>query len=133
MNTRLPSTEPRTQSSTEQQRLSAISLDDHLAGAGRGVSVIPRMARAHRNRPAARTSAVLAAEIAEDRESPRELMTALGVTEQWPRVAVGRLAQKAGLRVRAARRTFTATTTLGALGSSARSRRSLQERAGWTS
>ncbi|MFK0237460.1 hypothetical protein [Streptomyces vinaceus] len=158
MNPRLPSTKPRTH------------------------SLIRRMAQAHRNRqPAAQTPAGLAAGIAEDRESLRELMTPLDVTEQWPGVAEGQRAEKAArlkpdgrlvrrsplsdvpeleamrlgvegkaalwralrtravtdsrldLRVRAARRTFTTTTTVGALDRPVRSRRSSQERAGWAS
>lgn len=201
MNTRLPSTEPRTQPSTDQQRLLVIYLNDHLAGAGSGVSLIRRMARAHRNRPAAEPLADLAEEIAEDRESLREFMTALDVTEQWPRVAVGRLAEKAArlklngrlvrrsplsdvleletmrlgvegkasmwrslralavtdsrldpsavdrlldravrqasvlesLRVQAARRTFTATTTAAAHSRSGSPRHSLPGRTGWAS
>ncbi|WP_234435776.1 hypothetical protein [Streptomyces sp. NRRL F-2747] len=179
----------------------AIYLNDHLAGAGSGVSLIRRMARAHRNRHAAEPLAELAAEIAEDRDSLREFMTALDVTERWPRVAVGRLAEKAarlkfngrlvrrsplsdvleleamrlgvegkaslwrslralavtdsrldpsavdrlldravrqeavleGLRVQAARRTFTTGTTVAAPGRSGRARHSLPGRAGWAS
>ncbi|MFE5560634.1 hypothetical protein [Streptomyces sp. NPDC056544] len=39
--------------------------------------------------------AELAAEIAEDRDSLREIMTALDVPARWPRVVVSRLAEKA--------------------------------------
>ncbi|MFK0221126.1 hypothetical protein ACIQWN_23410 [Streptomyces vinaceus] len=201
MNTRLLNAESRTEPSPEQQRLLAIYLNDHLAGAGSGVSLIRRIARAHRNRPAAEPLAELAAEIADDRESLRAFMTALDVTEQWPRVAVGRLAEKAArlklngrlvrrsplsdvleleamrlgvegkasvwrslkalavtdsrldqsavdrllrravrqetvleaLRVQAARRAFTSSTTVAAPGRSGRARHSLPGRAGWAS
>ncbi|CAM5572514.1 hypothetical protein [Streptomyces avidinii] len=78
------------------QRLLAIYLNDHLAGASSGVSLIRRMARAHRGTPAGPPLAELAEQIAEDRESLREIMTALDVPAQWHRVVVGRLAEKAG-------------------------------------
>ncbi|MFI7353978.1 hypothetical protein ACIBTP_08525 [Streptomyces avidinii] len=78
------------------QRLLAIYLNDHLAGASGGVSLIRRMARAHRGTPAGPPLAELAEQIAEDRESLREIMTALDVPAQWHRVVVGRLAEKAG-------------------------------------
>ncbi|MFJ8159923.1 hypothetical protein ACIRBY_03225 [Streptomyces sp. NPDC096136] len=73
----------------------AVYLNDHLAGAGSGVALIRRLARTHRSGPAAKPLAALATEIAEDRESLREFMTALDVPAQWPRVVVGRLAEKA--------------------------------------
>lgn len=94
MNIRLSSADPHPQSSTDPHRLLAIYLNDHLAGAGSGVSLIRRMARDHRNTPSGPLLAELAAEIAEDRDSLREFMTALDVTGQWPRVAVGLLAEK---------------------------------------
>ncbi|MCX4524157.1 MULTISPECIES: hypothetical protein [unclassified Streptomyces] len=77
------------------QRLLTIYLNDHLAGASGGVSLIHRMARTHRGTPAGAPLAELAREIAEDRESLREIMTALDVPERWPRVVMGRLAEKA--------------------------------------
>ncbi|MFG2994839.1 hypothetical protein ACGFZK_37020 [Streptomyces sp. NPDC048257] len=80
----------------DAQRLLEIYLNDHLAGASGGVSLIRRMARAHRGTPAGPPLAELAEQIAEDRESLREIMTALDVPAQWPRVVVARLAEKAG-------------------------------------
>ncbi|MFD3471068.1 hypothetical protein ACFWWM_32870 [Streptomyces sp. NPDC058682] len=53
------------------------------------------MARTHRGTPAEAPLADLAEEIAEDRDSLRETMTALDVPARWPRVAVSRLAEKA--------------------------------------
>ncbi|WP_405435290.1 hypothetical protein [Streptomyces avidinii] len=54
------------------------------------------MARAHRGTPAGPPLAELAEQIAEDRESLREIMTAFDVPAQWHRVVLGRLAEKAG-------------------------------------
>ncbi|MGO4456423.1 hypothetical protein AB4039_03685 [Streptomyces sp. M-16] len=84
----------RTASPPDPQRLVAVYLNDHLAGAGSGVSLIRRMARTHRRTPAGPALAELAQEIAEDRESLREFMTALDVPAQWPRVAAGRMGEK---------------------------------------
>ncbi|MER7822624.1 hypothetical protein ABTX85_08670 [Streptomyces sp. NPDC096097] len=96
MNPRPPSAGFGSRPPTEPQRFLAIYLNDHLAGAGSGVSLIRRMARAHRNAPAGRRLAELAEEITEDRDSLREFMTALDVPAKWPRVVAGRLAEKAG-------------------------------------
>ncbi|MGW6989721.1 hypothetical protein [Streptomyces sp. NPDC054946] len=96
MNIRPPSAGFGSRPPTEPQSFLAIYLNDHLAGAGSGVSLIRRMARAHRNAPAGRLLAELAADITEDRDSLREFMTALDVPAQWPRVVAGRLAEKAG-------------------------------------
>ncbi|MFF2193940.1 hypothetical protein [Streptomyces sp. NPDC058157] len=85
----------RTASAPDPQRLLAVYLNDHLAGAGSGVSLIRRMARAQRGTPAQQPLAGLAEEIPADRESLRASMTALGVSARWPRVAAGRLAEKA--------------------------------------
>ncbi|WP_324615890.1 hypothetical protein [Streptomyces sp. WM6372] len=54
------------------------------------------MARNHRGTPAGPPLAELAEQITEDRESLREIMTALDVPAQWSRVVMGRLAEKAG-------------------------------------
>ncbi|MER6443853.1 hypothetical protein [Streptomyces venezuelae] len=96
MNTRPQSAGPVSEPLAEPSQFLAIYLNDHLAGAGSGVSLIRRMARAHRKSPAGRLLAELAAEITEDRESLREFMTALDVPARWPRVVVGRLAEKVG-------------------------------------
>ncbi|MEW1633021.1 hypothetical protein AB0469_03000 [Streptomyces sp. NPDC093801] len=96
MNTRPTSTRSRPLASPpDPQRLLAVYLNDHLAGAGSGVSLIRRIARTHRRTPAGPALAGLAAAIAEDRESLRAFMTALDVPAQWPRVAAGRLVEKA--------------------------------------
>lgn len=82
-------------SSPGRQRLLTIYLNDHLAGAGSGVSLIRRMARTQRGTPAGPALAELAGEITEDRDSLREIMTALDVPARWPGVIMGRLAEKA--------------------------------------
>ncbi|MGW6982356.1 hypothetical protein ACWGE1_23440 [Streptomyces sp. NPDC054932] len=87
---------PSSPSPPDTQRLLAIYLNDHLAGASSGVCLIRRMARVHRGTPAGPPLAELAEQIAEDRESLREIMTALDVPAQWSRVVMGRLAEKAG-------------------------------------
>ncbi|MFJ7589367.1 hypothetical protein ACIQZO_18705 [Streptomyces sp. NPDC097617] len=96
MKARPVGSESRSSTPPRAQRLLAIYLNDHLAGAGSGVSLIRRMARAHRGTPAGPPLAELAEQIAEDRESLREIMTAFDVPAQWHRVVVGRLAEKAG-------------------------------------
>ncbi|MFG2486088.1 MULTISPECIES: hypothetical protein [Streptomyces] len=83
-------------SSPGAERLLTIYLNDHLAGAGGGVCLIRRMARVHRGTPAGPPLAELAEEIAQDRESLREIMTALDVPARWPRMVMGRLAEKVG-------------------------------------
>ncbi|MFF4451992.1 hypothetical protein [Streptomyces goshikiensis] len=86
----------RSAAAPHPRRLLAIYLNDHLAGASSGVALIRRMARTHRGRAAGPALAELAGQIAADRESLREFMTALDVPAQWPRVVVGRLAEKTG-------------------------------------
>ncbi|MFJ3965666.1 hypothetical protein [Streptomyces sp. NPDC090036] len=78
------------------QRLLAIYLNDHLAGASSGVALIRRMARTHRGTPAGPPLAELAEDVSADRETLREVMTALDIPAQWSRVVVGRLAEKVG-------------------------------------
>ncbi|MFD6466407.1 hypothetical protein [Streptomyces goshikiensis] len=78
------------------RRLLEIYLNDHLAGASSGVALSRRMARTHRGRAVGPALAELAGQIAADRESLREFMTALDVPAQWSRVVAGRLAEKAG-------------------------------------
>ncbi|MFI6146963.1 hypothetical protein [Streptomyces sp. NPDC051109] len=88
--------EARSSPAPPSQRLLTIYLNDHLAGASGGVALIRRMARNHRGTPAGPRLAELAEQITEDRESLREIMTALDVPAQWSRVVLGRLAEKAG-------------------------------------
>ncbi|MFB7784712.1 hypothetical protein ACFC1D_18605 [Streptomyces vinaceus] len=95
METHSHGTEARSSPAATRQRLLTIYLNDHLAGAGGGVSLIRRMARTQRGTPAGPALAELAGEIAEDRDSLREIMTALDVPARWPGVVMARLAEKA--------------------------------------
>ncbi|MGW7333974.1 hypothetical protein ACWGIU_36320, partial [Streptomyces sp. NPDC054840] len=96
MKARPHASHPSSASPPDAQRLLAIYLNDHLAAVGSGVSLARRTARAHRGTPAGPPLAELAGQIAEDRESLREFMTALDVPARWPRVLMGRLAEKVG-------------------------------------
>ncbi|MCX5152148.1 hypothetical protein OHB36_36375 [Streptomyces sp. NBC_00320] len=96
METNAHSPEARSSPVPAPQRLLAIYLNDHLAGANSGVCLIRRMARTHSGTPAGSLLAELSEQIADDRESLREIMTALDVPAQWHRVVIGRLAEKAG-------------------------------------
>ncbi|MFE5539955.1 hypothetical protein ACFQ78_29985 [Streptomyces sp. NPDC056519] len=95
METPFQSPESRSSPAATRQRLLTVYLNDHLAGAGSGVCLVRRMARTQRDTPAGPLLAELAGEITEDRESLREIMTALDVPARWSRVAMGRLAEKA--------------------------------------
>ncbi|MFI1453021.1 hypothetical protein [Streptomyces roseus] len=95
METHVHSPRSRSSPAATRHRLLTVYLNDHLAGAGSGVSLIRRMARTQRDTPAGPLLAELAGEIAEDRESLREFMTALDVPARWSRIVVGRLAEKA--------------------------------------
>ncbi|MFD3328442.1 hypothetical protein [Streptomyces sp. NPDC058701] len=73
-----------------------IYLNDHLAGAGGGVELFRRAARAHRDDALGPPLEALAKEVAADRESLRALMAALGVPAKRTRMAAGWVAEKAG-------------------------------------
>jgi len=76
--------------------LLGIYLNDHLAGATAGVSLIERTAQAHKGTPAGPPLAKLATEIAEDREALLELMSALGVGVAHYKLAGAWVAERAG-------------------------------------
>ncbi|MET9604828.1 hypothetical protein ABZZ17_07135 [Streptomyces sp. NPDC006512] len=78
------------------ERLLAIYLNDHLTGSNAGVELIRRIARQHRGTRVSPELERLAREIAEDRESLREIMTALDVPLMYGRAALGWAAEKAG-------------------------------------
>ncbi|MEU3778146.1 hypothetical protein AB0F11_34110 [Streptomyces sp. NPDC032472] len=86
----------RSPSSPDPERLLCIYLNDHLGGSAAGVALSRRMARAHRGTPSEAPLAALAKEIAEDRDTLREVMTALDVPVMTARSLAGRLAEKAG-------------------------------------
>lgn len=73
-----------------------IYLNDHLTGAGGGVELLRRAARAHRENPLGPSLGALAEEVAADRESLREVMTDIDVPVMRTRVALGWFAEKAG-------------------------------------
>ncbi|MFG3193186.1 hypothetical protein [Streptomyces omiyaensis] len=69
-------------------------LNDHLAGAAGGAALARRVSRSHRSRPSGPRLAELATEIAEDRESLREVMRALDVPVRRTKTLIFRLAEK---------------------------------------
>ncbi|MFK0255077.1 hypothetical protein [Streptomyces sp. NPDC090445] len=77
-------------------RLLAVYLNDHLTGANAGVSLIRRMARQHRGTPMGPPLERLAGQIAEDRDSLREVMTALDIPAMHGRAVLGRIGERAG-------------------------------------
>ncbi|MFE1558645.1 hypothetical protein ACFW6V_27160 [Streptomyces sp. NPDC058734] len=89
--------EPRSRlspSPPDAQRLLAVYLNDHLAGAGGGTALVRRMSRSHRSRPSGARLAELAAEVAEDRESLREVMRNVDAPVMPTKTLVIRLAEK---------------------------------------
>jgi hypothetical protein len=74
----------------------ATYLNDHLAGATMGTELARRAASENAETPLGALLAELAEEIAEDRESLRELMKMLGVRADRKKVAAGWTAEKAG-------------------------------------
>ncbi|WP_221889731.1 hypothetical protein [Streptomyces sp. WAC06614] len=86
----------RSRSAPDPERLLTLYLNDHLAGAGGGRALARRTARAQRGTPAGPRLAALAEEIAEDRESLLEVMTALDVPVMRTKDVMVRLAERAG-------------------------------------
>ncbi|MEV6206242.1 hypothetical protein [Kitasatospora sp. NPDC051914] len=78
------------------ERLLAIYLNDHLAGAYGGAALAARIAREHPTGPNAPDLRSLAREIAEDRDELVQLMRTLGVRPRRHRMAMGAVAEKAG-------------------------------------
>ncbi|MCX5079132.1 hypothetical protein ACWGCI_10920 [Streptomyces sp. NPDC054949] len=77
-------------------RILSVYLNDHLAGAGAGVALFRRMSQTHTGTPAGRRLTELTAEVTEDRESLREIMTALDVPLMHHKILLGILAERAG-------------------------------------
>ncbi|MFE2140725.1 hypothetical protein ACFXA3_03035 [Streptomyces sp. NPDC059456] len=73
----------------DPHHLLGIYLNDHLAGAGAGISLLKRVARAHRGSDAGPRLARLTEEVTEDRDSLREVMTSLGVPVHYARALLG--------------------------------------------
>jgi len=76
--------------------LLGIYLNDHLAGATAGVSLIERTAQAQQGTSAGPSLAKLATEIAEDRESLLEIMSVLDVGIARYKLAGAWVAERAG-------------------------------------
>jgi hypothetical protein len=78
------------------EQMLAIYLKDHLMGSTAGLELFRRSAKAQAD-PARRAALTrLAGQVAEDRESLKTLMTALGVSLDLPRVVVGWVGEKVG-------------------------------------
>lgn len=80
----------------DPHRLLGIYLNDHLTGAGAGIALVRRAARAHEDTVAGPRLAALAEEISEDRDSLREVMMALGVPANNFRMLLGIAVAQAG-------------------------------------
>ncbi|MFD8411609.1 hypothetical protein ACFV2Q_07555 [Streptomyces sp. NPDC059650] len=83
-------------SDLHEGRLLAVYLNDHLTGATAGLSLVRRMVRHHRGSEIGPQLERLAGQIAEDRDSLREVMTALDIPAMHARAALGRFAEMAG-------------------------------------
>ncbi|KPH99994.1 hypothetical protein OV450_0842 [Actinobacteria bacterium OV450] len=81
---------------SDPHRLLGIYLNDHLTGAGSGISLLKRLARAHRDSDAGPRLALLIEEVTEDRDSLREIMTSLDVPVNHVRGLLGVAAAQAG-------------------------------------
>ncbi|MCX5232559.1 hypothetical protein ABZY16_07775 [Streptomyces sp. NPDC006553] len=81
---------------TSRPQLLGIYLNDHLAGAAAGVELFRRAARVHRGTALGPPLASIALEVTQDRESLRRIMAALDLPVKRHRIALGRLAEKAG-------------------------------------
>ncbi|WP_407840631.1 hypothetical protein ACE1OC_36715 [Streptomyces sp. DSM 116496] len=80
----------------DPHRLLGIYLNDHLTGAGAGIALLKRAARAHEGTDAGRRLAALAKEVTEDRDSLREVMLALDVPAKNLRMLLGTAATQVG-------------------------------------
>lgn len=76
-------------------RLLGIYLNDHLGGATSGLELFRRAAAAQRGTAAAADLERLTADVAQDRESLRQLMVRLGVPQQRLKVVGGWVMEKA--------------------------------------
>ena len=76
-------------------RLTAVYLNDHLAGSTAVIELVRRAAREHQNSELGVFLSRLGGEIAEDRMALRRLMAAAGARPQLPKVAAAWLAEKA--------------------------------------
>lgn len=89
----MPTTRPHTRADGLRDRLLAIYLNDHLAGAAGGVTHIRRMTRAYASTPLAPRLRELAEEIAEERAVLRGVMERLGIPVRRYKLLAGWLAE----------------------------------------
>ncbi|MFF1343105.1 hypothetical protein ACFVYT_35490 [Streptomyces sp. NPDC058290] len=80
----------------DAQYLLGLYLNDHLAGSSAGVELLNRAAKSHHGRPFGPQLERLAREVVQDRESLKEIMRSLDVSERRSRAALGWLGEKAG-------------------------------------
>ncbi|MEU9544100.1 transaldolase family protein [Streptomyces mirabilis] len=82
--------------SSNAPALLAIYLNDHLAGATGGLELCRRAAQGQRDEERATAFSTLAKQVEEDHDSLVQIMFDLGVSTDHPKVALGRLTEKAG-------------------------------------
>jgi hypothetical protein len=87
---------PDTASPKTADHLLAVYLRDHFAGAAAGLALAERSQRANHDNPLGAVLAEVASEIAADRESLREIMSTLDVSEDALKAAVGQAAELVG-------------------------------------
>jgi hypothetical protein len=87
---------PDTATPTTADHLLAVYLRDHFAGAAAGLALVERSQRANHDNPLGVVLAEIATEIAADRDSLREIMSALDVSEDALKAAVGQAAELVG-------------------------------------
>ncbi|WP_327281515.1 MULTISPECIES: hypothetical protein [unclassified Streptomyces] len=80
----------------DAQYLLGLYLNDHLAGSTAGVDLLNRAANNHHGSPFGPPLERLAREVAQDRESLKDIMRTLDVPERRSRAALGWLGEKAG-------------------------------------
>jgi hypothetical protein len=87
---------PDTATPKTADHLLAVYLRDHFAGAAAGVALAERCQRANDDNPLGAVMAEIASEIAADRDSLRTIMSALDVSEDPLKAALGHAAEVVG-------------------------------------
>jgi hypothetical protein len=87
----MPATETKT-----ADHLLAVYLRDHFAGAAAGLALAERCQRANDDNPLGAVLTEIAAEISEDRDSLRAIMSALDVSEDPIKAMLGQAAEVVG-------------------------------------
>ena len=89
----MPDTATTTQST---DHLLAVYLRDHFAGAAAGLALAQRCQRANDGTPLGAILADIAAEIEADRDSLRDIMKSLAVSEDWLKDVLGQASEFVG-------------------------------------